>query len=130
MGGGFDTPVCADGVGRDLGGEGMVGEIEGGLGRIAKLAAGGTAGEHVSFDPDDGPDVIFPVGAGKLIAWFEDRDGAAFDAVTALVVAGGCIERCGGYANILRLRMQGGLIVFELDDQGDICGAGGLEEFF
>jgi hypothetical protein len=74
--------------------------------------------------------VIFPVGASKRVAWFEDSDGAAFDAVTALVVAGGRIERCGGCADILRLRTQGGLVVFELDDQGDICGTGGLEEFF
>jgi hypothetical protein len=90
----------------------------------------GAEGENVAFDPDDGLGVIFPAGIGEPVAWLEDRDGAAFDAVTPHVVTAGCVERRGGRANILRVRKQGGLVFFDLDDQGDVCGAGDVEDFF
>jgi hypothetical protein len=130
MGGGFHAPVSADGVGGDFGGERSVGQIVGGLGGMAEGSGRGAEGEDVALDPDDGFDVIFPAGIGEPVAWLEDRDGAAFDAVAPLVVAAGCAEQGGGRANILRVRKQSGLVVFDLDDQGDVCGAGDVEEFF
>ena len=97
---------------------------------MTKGAVSGTAVEDVTFDPDDGLDVIFPVGSGELVTWFEDGGDAALDAVAPLVEAEGGIERGGGGADILRLCEQSGLVFLDLDDQGDVCGAGDLEEFF
>ena len=74
--------------------------------------------------------MIFPAGAGELVAWFKDSDDAAFDAVAPVVEAGGGIERGGGRADILRLREQSGLVFLELDDQSDVCGAGDFEDVF
>ena len=122
--------MSADGVGGDFGGERSVGQIAGGLGGMTEGPGRGAEGEDVAFDLDDGLDVIFPAGIGEPVAWLEDRDGAAFDAATPLVVTAGCVERRGGRANILRVRKQGWLVVFDLDDQGDVCGAGDGEEFF
>ena len=57
-------------------------------------------------------------GAGGI----EDRDGAAFVAVAAGVVAVGRSERGYGCGNFLDLSVQGGLVVLNLDDRGDAAG--------
>ena len=97
---------------------------------MANGAVDRTAVEDVTFDLDDGLDEMFPVGTGESVAWFENGDDATFDAIAPIVEAGVGIERSGGRADILRLREQSGLVFLDLDDQGDVYGAGGFEEFF
>ncbi len=121
--------MSADSGGRDAGEQRGVGEIDGGFGGMAPFAAGGTEGENVALDSDDGLDVILPVGAGEFVSRFEDRDGAPFDSVSAFTdTAGGIVWGSG--ADRLGLRVQGGLVVFQLGDQSDVGGAGDLESFF
>lgn len=74
--------------------------------------------------------MIFPVGVAQLFARFEDGDDAAFEAIAAVIDAGGGIARGGGGAEVLRLGKQGGLVVLDLDDQGEVGAMGDLEEFF
>ena len=93
-------------------------------------AAAGIAGEDVALDPDDGLDVIIPVGVGKSVAGIEDRDDTTFDAIAPFALVAGGIERRGCRADIAGLSEQSGLIVLELDDQGEVRGAGDLEQFF
>jgi hypothetical protein len=121
--------VGADSIGGESGGERLVGEIVGCLGGMMKATAG-IAGEDVALDPDDGPDVMIPVGVGKSVGGIEDSDDAAFDAIAPFALAAGGIERRGCGADIARLIEQSGLIVLELDDQGEVRGAGDLEQFF
>jgi len=78
------------------------------------------AGVDVAFDPDDGGNMRVPVGVGQLAIGVEDGDGAAFVAVAAPVVAVGRPERCRGGRDLLDLLVQGGLVVLDADDQGDV----------
>jgi len=129
MGCGFDAPVSADSIGSGRGGERLVGEIVSCLGRMTEAAAR-IAGEDIALDPDDGPDVSIPVGAGKFVGGIKDSDDATFDAIAPFALVAGSIERRGCRADILGLGEQSGLIVLELDDQGEVGVAGDLEQFF
>jgi len=71
-----------------------------------------------------------PVGVGQHAIGIEDTDGAAFIAVAALVVAVGRAERCRGGRDLLDLLVQGQLVVFDADDQGDVGRCCGFEVFF
>jgi len=74
--------------------------------------------------------VRMPVGVGQLVGGIEDGDGAAFVAVAALVVAVDRAERCCGGRDLLDLLVQGGLVVFDPDDQGDVGCCCDREMFF
>ena len=71
-----------------------------------------------------------PVGAGKFPGGIEDGDDTPFVAIAAPVVAARGTERSGGRADLVGLLVQGGLVVFDLNDQGDAGVTGDLEQFF
>jgi len=50
-------------------------------------AGGGAAGVDIPLDPDDGGDVVAPVGVGQPGGGIEDGDAAALIAVAPRVVA-------------------------------------------
>ena len=76
------------------------------------------------------PYVFAPLGLLPPVGGIEDRDGAAFVAVAAGIVAVGTCERgCGG-GDFLDLSVQGRLVVLDLDDQGDAGVRRDLEMFF
>ena len=130
VGRGLDAPAGADGVGGAGRVERRVGDIESGLAGMAQQPGFAVAGEHLALDAGDGGDVRVPVGSGKPVGGIEDRDGAAFVAVAAGIVAVGACERgCGG-GDFLDLSVQGRLVVFDLDDQGDAGVRRDLEMFF
>ncbi|ABQ28791.1 hypothetical protein Acry_3168 (plasmid) [Acidiphilium cryptum JF-5] len=64
VGGIFDAPMCADGLGGDGGGEGCVGDVEGGVVCQLEQAGFGIAGGDCALDLNDGGDMGMPVGAG------------------------------------------------------------------
>jgi len=97
---------------------------------VAQQSGLGVAGIDAALDLDDGGHVRVPVGVGQLVGGIEDGDGAAFVAVAALVVAEGRPERCRGGRDFLDFLVQGRLVVFDPDDQGDVGGCGNLEMFF
>jgi hypothetical protein len=74
--------------------------------------------------------VGMPIGVGQTVGGIEDGDGAAFVTVAALVVAAGRPERRRGGRDLLDLLVQGRLVVFDADDQGDVGVCCGLEMFF
>ncbi len=110
----------ADGLGGTGGSDWRVRDVEGGLGGVAQQPGLGIACVDVALNPDDGGDMRVPVGVGQLAIGVEDGDGAAFVAVAAPVVAVGRPERCRGGRDFLNLLVQGGLIVLDADDQGDV----------
>jgi hypothetical protein len=71
-----------------------------------------------------------PVGASEFIGRIEDGDDTPFVAVATLVVAARGTERSGSRADVLSLLVQGRLVVLDLNDQGDVCITGDLEQFF
>ena len=90
----------------------------------------GVAGVNVALDPDDGGDVRLPVGGGQRAGGLENGDGAAFVAVAARVVAAGSLKRRRDGRNLLDPLVQGWLVVFDADDQGDAGLCSSLERFF
>ena len=119
-----------DGLGGAGGGDGRVGDVEGGLGRMGQQAGLAVAGVDITLDADDGSDVGMPVSASEFLGGIEDGDDTALVAVAALVVASGGAGRSGGRADLPGLLVQGRLVVLDLDDQGDVGVAGDLEQFF
>ena len=90
----------------------------------------GVAGVDLALDSDHGDDVRMPIGVGQRVGGIEDGDGAALVAVAARVAAVCGPERRRGGRNLLDPLMQGWLVVFDLDDQGDVGCCGDLEMFF
>ncbi len=71
-----------------------------------------------------------PVGAVEFAFGIEDADGAAFVATAPLmVVAAGTVWGSGG-GDPRDCLKQGGLVAFDLNDQGDVGLCGNLEVFF
>ena len=130
VGGGFDPPVCADGIGGAACGDRRVGDIEGGFGGVAQQPGLAAAGEHLALDADDGGDVGMPVGVGEYVGGIKDGDGAALVAIAPDIVAVGGSERWRGGGEFGDLAQQGGLVVLDLDDQGEVGLRSGLEGFF
>jgi hypothetical protein len=122
--------VVTDGDGSAVRGDGGVGEIEGGLGGAPPEAGAGAAGEDVALDADDGAEEVGPFGVGEGLGGVEDADAALLLAVAPAIAAADVGERRGGGAEVLRLLMQGRLVVLELDDQVEPGISGGLECFF
>ena len=129
MGGVFDLPVVANGAGSACSGDGGAGEVEGGLGGAAPEAGAGAAGEDVTLDADDGTDERGPLGVGKGTGGIEDSDAALLLPITPAIAAADVGERCGAGAAVLRLLMQGWLVVLELYDQVDPGIGAGFECF-
>ena len=71
-----------------------------------------------------------PVGLGQFVGGIENGDSAALVAVAALIVAVGGPERHSGDGDVLDLLEKGRLVVFDLDDQGDVGFGGNFEMFF
>jgi hypothetical protein len=116
----FDLPVVSDGVGSAGGGDEGTGEVEGGLGGAAPKAGAGAAGEDVTLDAEDGADEGGPLGVGEGAGGIEDGDAALLLPIAPAIAAADVRERCGAGAEVLRLLMQGWLIVLELYDQRSI----------
>jgi hypothetical protein len=129
VGGVLDLPVVADGGGRAGGGDGGAGEVECGLGGAAPEAGAGAAGEDVTLDADNGADEGGPFGVGEGAGGIEDGDTALLLPVTSAIAAADVGERCGAGAAVLRLLMQGWLVVLELYDQVDPGIGAGFECF-
>ncbi len=110
--------------------ERLIGDIESGLAGMAQQPGFGATGVHVSLHADDGGDMRMPIGSGQLAGGFEDRDGAGFVTVAAGVMAMGTAVRGVGGGNALDQPAQGRLIIFDLDDEGDVGLCGDLEMFF
>ena len=77
--------MCADGLGGDGGGEGCVGDVEGGVVCQLEQAGFGIAGGDCAFDMNDGGDMGMPVGAGERAGGIEGGDGAGFVTIAASV---------------------------------------------
>jgi hypothetical protein len=107
VGGGFDPPVRADGLGGASGGDRHVRDVEGGLGRVAQQPGLGVTCEDIALDTDDGGDVGMPVAIGQFVCGIEDGDGTAFVAAPALVAAVGRPERRRGCRDLLDLLRVG-----------------------
>jgi hypothetical protein len=91
---------------------------------------GDSAGVDLTLDTDDGGDVVLPGGVDQPVSGIEDRNGAAFIAITALVVAADGAEWRGGGGDDLAVLEQGGLVVLDLDDQRDVGLRGNFQMFF
>jgi hypothetical protein len=126
----LDRPVGADYLGGAAGGDRCVRDVERGLGGVAQQPGLGIASEDIARNTDDGIDVGMPVGIGQLVGGIEDGDSAALVAVAALIAAVGGPERHRGDGDVLDLLEQGRLVVFDLDDQGDVGFGGNFEMFF
>lgn len=105
-------------------------DIEGGLGGVVQHPGLAVAGVDISLHADDSRDVGMPVGIGQFILRIEDRDGAGFVAVARLVAASGRSEWGGGDGDFLDFLTQGRLVVFDLNDQGDLDLRSDFEMFF
>ncbi len=130
MGGVLDPPVRTDGLGGAGCGDLRAGDVEGRFGGMVQQPGLGVSGVNVALDPDDGGDVRLPIGVGQRAGGIEKGDGAAFVAVAAFVVAVGGPERRRGGRDLLDPLVQGRLVVFDADDQGDAGLCGGIERFF
>ncbi len=122
--------MVTDGDGSAVRGDGGVGQIEGGLGGASPEAGAGVAGEDVALDADDGAEEVGPFGVGEGAGGVEDGDAALLLPVAPAIAAADVGERRGGGAEVLRLLMQGRLVVLELDDQVEPGISGGLKCFF
>ena len=118
--------MVANGAGSAGGGDGGAGEIKGGLGGAAPEAGAGAAGEDVTLDADDGAGEGGPLGVGEGVGGIEDGDAALLLPITPAIATADVGERCGAGAEVLRLLVQGWLVVLELYDQvGSGLGGGG-----
>jgi hypothetical protein len=88
------------------------------------------AGVDLALDADDGGDIGTPIGVRELVGRIEDGDGAAFVAVTTDVATKFGSERRRCLADRGNLLEQGGLVVLNLDDQGNVGLRRDLEVFF
>lgn len=121
--------MVANGAGSAVGGDGGAGEVECGLGGAAPEAGVGAAGENVTLDADDGADEGRPFGVGEGAGGIEDGDAAFLLPITSAIAAADVRERCSAGAEILRLLVQGWLVVLELYDQVDLGSCAGFEGF-
>ena len=121
--------MVANGAGSAGGGDGGAGEIKGGLAGATPEAGAGAAGEDVTLDADDGTDERGPLGVGKGTGGIEDSDAALLLPITPAIATISVRERCGAGAKVLRLLMQGWLVVLELYDQVDPGIGAGFECF-
>ena len=71
-----------------------------------------------------------PIAVGQFAGGVEGGDAARLVAVAPLVVGAVGPERRGGGGDLLDLLEQGGLVVLDLDDQGNVGLRGDLEMFF
>jgi hypothetical protein len=126
----LDGPVRADCLGGASGGDRCVRDVERGLGGVAQQPGLGIAGEDLARNTDDSGDVGMPVAIGQFAGGIEDGDSAALVAVATLIVAVGRPERHSGDGDVLDLLEKGRLVVFDLDDQGDVGFGGNFEMFF
>jgi len=130
VGSGLDPPMAANGLGGASGGDRGVRDVERGFSRLVQQPGLGDTGEDIALDTDDGGDVGMPVCVSQFAGGIEDGDGAAFVAVACLVVAVRGLDRGGSLGDVLDLLAQSGLVVLDLDDQGDVGFSGDLEVFF
>src|SRR5215210_8189063 len=83
----------------------------------AAEAGAGAAGEDVTLDADDGADEGGPLGAGEGVGGIKDGDAALLLPITPAIAAADVGKRCGAGAEVLRVLVQGWLVVLELYDQ-------------
>ena len=76
------------------------------------------AGEHLTFDADEGGDVRMPIAVDEFVGSVEDADAAALVAVASGVVAVSGVDRGRGGGDLLDLLAKCWLVVLDLDDQG------------
>jgi hypothetical protein len=122
--------MSADRLGGPGGGERFVGDVERGFAGFSQQSGSRGAGVDETLDPDDGPDMGFPVAPVEFLAWIEDGDGSALEAAAPLVilVVGTDRRRCGD--DLTNGLFEGWLVALDLDDQGDVGFPGGIEMFF
>jgi hypothetical protein len=130
VGGSFDPPMLADRLGGLGGGERLVGDVERGFACFVQQSGSDGAGVDETLDPNDGPDVRFPVTPVEVFTRFEDGDGSAFEAAASVVilVVGTDRRRCGD--DLRDGLFKRWLVALDLDDQGDTGFPGDIEMFF
>ena len=130
VGGIFDTPMCADGLGGDRGGERCVGDIEGGIVCQLEQPGFGIACGDGALDLNDGCDMRMPVGIGERAGGVEDGDDAGFVAIAAAVAGPDDVVWAARSGDMVDRLFQRRLIVLDLDDEADVAGLGDVERFF
>src|SRR3954453_24125213 len=88
------------------------------LGGVAQQHGLSVAGEHLTFDADEGGDVRMPIAVDEFVGSVEDADAAALVAVASGVVAVSGADRGRGGGDLLDLLAKCWLVVLDLDDQG------------
>jgi hypothetical protein len=121
---GADCLGCTDGRER------FVGDVECGFRGAAHQAGLGAAGVDDTLDPEDGSDMILPVGVVEFFGRVEGSDSATFVATAAGVTAMAGTQRFGFGGEFGDGLEQGRLVALDLNDQGDAGLPGDLEVFF
>ena len=130
MGSRFNPPVCADRLGRPLGGDRLARDIERGFVGAAQQAGSCGAGVNETLEPDDGSDMRLPIAACKRFAGVEDGDSAAFKSAAAPLIVMMARDWGGLGDDASDGLFKRRLIGLDLSDQGDAGLPGGLEMFF
>ncbi|MDQ2944502.1 MAG: hypothetical protein M3Y27_00905 [Acidobacteriota bacterium] len=122
--------MSAYGVCGSLGRERDVGGVERGLVGAGEQAGGGIAGIDLTFDTNDGVDMVLPVSVGQSVGGVEHGDGAALVAIAAFVAAVDSAGWRGGGGDGFAAPEQGRLVFLDLDDQRDVGLGRDFEMFF
>jgi hypothetical protein len=122
--------MLADRLGSPGGCERLVGDVERGFAGFVQQTGSGGAGIDEALDPNDGPDMGFPVVAAEFFAGIEDGDGSAFEAAASVVILMVGTDRRRGGDDLRDGLFEGWLVALDLDDQGDAGLPGDREMFF
>ena len=122
--------MCPDRLGRPLGSDRLVGDVECGFAGAAQQSGSRGASVDETLDLNDGCDMRLPIAPRECFAGIKDGDSSTFkSAAAALIVmvgtdrGGVCDDVCDG---LFKCRLVG----LDLNDQGDVSLLGGLEMFF
>jgi hypothetical protein len=125
----FDAPMTADGAGEPGRRRQGIGQGEGGFAAALPQAGLGVAGQDIAGDTDHRGDVWLPFGIGHDAGGLEYGDGSGLVAGAGLVDVRDGLDAGAGGAQGLDLLPQGGLVVFQLNDNLHLGLRGSLKGF-
>jgi hypothetical protein len=120
----------ADCLCRPVGSDRLVEDVESGFTGTAQQSGSSGAGVDEALDPNDGCDMLPPIGSRERFTWIEDGDCSAFKAAAAALIVMVGTDRGGVGDEGCNGPFKRRLVGLDLNDQGDFGLLGDLEMFF
>lgn len=125
----FNSPMCADRLGRPVGDDRLVRDVESGFAGAAQQSGSRGAGVDETLDPNHGSHMRLPLAARERFAGIEDGDGSTRKPTAPPLIVMAGTDRGGFGDDVCDGLFKRRLVGLDLNDQGDVGLLGRLEMF-